>query len=386
MKKVTILSMHTGYGGAENSIATLANNICNNYDVEIISLYDLYGREVYPINHKVKIAYLIRNDIAIKVDKYKKLLREKKYKKLFKVLFKDYGFNIFRLIKDTFLSLKTSIDKKRLMIKTIKKLDTDIIISTRLEYNYYVSKYVKKGYKIAWEHNHGDEAFIKEVINSCYNMDRLVVVSKELCKLYNNETKELDISFIPNAIDEMPSTKSKLDNKKIISVGRLVDIKGYDDMIDVMKFVHDIDNDITLEIIGDGNLYDELNTKIKENKLDKVIKLVGFKDKKYINKKLTNASLFISTSHSESFGIVIIEAMAAGIPSIAFDSAEGFRELIDGSNGCLIKNRDKIEMANKIVSILNDKKLLKQLGNKAYKTSLHYTKDKVLNNWIEILK
>ena len=386
MKKVTILSMHTGYGGAENSIATLANNICSKYDVEIVSLYNLYNKEVYPIDKKVKITYLINSDIAIRVDKYKKLLKSKRILKLFKVLFKDYNIHLVRLIKDTFLSIKNTIDKRRLMIKYIKKMDTDIVISTRIEYNYFVSKYAKGVKKIAWEHNHGDINHIKDVIDSCYNIDNLILVSNELYNLYNSIEHHPKLSFIPNAIDEMPSDKSKLESNKLISVGRLVTIKGYDDMIDVMNFVHDINPKITLEIIGDGDLLDELVTKTKNNKLDKVIKFVGFKDKKYINKKLADASLFISTSHSESFGLVAIEAMASGVPVVAFDSAEGFKELIDESNGFLIQNRNKIEMANKIIELLNNRKELKKMGTKAYNRSLHYTKDKVLSSWIDVFE
>ena len=59
MKKITFLVLHLGYGGIENAIATLANLLSKDYDVEIISTYKLYSEPVFKINDKVKINYLM---------------------------------------------------------------------------------------------------------------------------------------------------------------------------------------------------------------------------------------------------------------------------------------------------------------------------------------
>ena len=284
-------------------------------------------------------------------------------------------------------SVKTLKDKKNLMIDYIKNMKTDIVLSTRSEHNILVSKYAKDCKKIAWEHNHGDVKYINDVINSCYNIDSLVLVSKELYNLYkeNNKNDKLKLFYIPNIVDSIPTSKSKLNNKKIVSVGRLVEVKGFDDMIDVMKLVHEKDKDITLEIIGDGDLYDYLNQKIKDNNLTDVVTLAGFKDKEYINNSLINSSLFLLTSHSESFGIVVIEAMAAGVPTVAFSSAEGLRELIDSENGALIDNRNINEMADKIIELFSNRKILKDMGKASYSKSLNYTGDKVYKSWLDVM-
>lgn len=384
MKKVTILALHLGYGGAENAIISLANNICNDYLVEIVSVYKLYENPAYPIDSKVKITYLLDTDIALKVDEYKKAIHSFDLKRLFKSLLKEYKINIIRLLKDTIDSYITVKKKKSLLIDYLKNMKTDIVISTRIEYNYLVSEYVNDAYKIAWEHNHGDLNYIKEVSKSIYNMDKIVVVSNGLYDLYKKETDK--VVCISNVIDELPTKLSKLDNKKLLSVGRLVTIKGYDDMIDVMNLVHDKDDKITLEIIGDGDQFYILRDKINKLKLNDVITLSGLHDKKYINERLADTSLFIMTSHSESFGIVVLEAMAAKVPTIAFDSAEGLNELISKDNGILIKDRNKEKMANEIVSLLNSPKRLSNLGENAYTTSLLYTKDKIKDKWLKLLE
>ena len=58
MKKITILCLHLGYGGIEVAVSNLANMLCNNYNVEIVSIYNIYGKPVYDINKKVIIKYL----------------------------------------------------------------------------------------------------------------------------------------------------------------------------------------------------------------------------------------------------------------------------------------------------------------------------------------
>ena len=386
MTKLTILALHLGYGGVESAITSLANSMCRDYDREIVSVYKLYDEPAYKLDDRIKVTYLMDTDIALRVDKYKKLIHSHKYGKLVKQLHSDYKLNIFKLTKDTIDSYKTVKKKESLLIDYIKNMDTDIVLSTRMEHNILVSKYASNCYKVAWEHNHGDAKYIKDVVDSCYNIDTLVVVSKELYKLYTNEVSKTKIAYVPNVINTPCDKKSKLDNNKLISVGRLVTVKGFDDMIDVMKCINDKNKDVTLEIIGDGDLYSELQDKVNSYKLNEVVKLSGFKDREYINNALETSSLFLLTSHSESFGLVVVEAMSAGVPTIALSSAEGVTELIDGENGILIDNRDINKMADKVLELLNDRKTLKEMGKKAYKTSLNYTDDRVYNKWLDIFE
>ena len=81
----------------------------------------------------------------------------------------------------------------------------------------------------------------------------------------------------------------------------------------------------------------ELKSFILDNNLDDCVTLHGFKGKEDLNKLLSDASIYLMCSYTESFGIVLLEAMSFGIPCLAFDSAEGAREVIeDGKNGFLI--------------------------------------------------
>ena len=90
-------------------------------------------------------------------------------------------------------------------------------------------------------------------------------------------------------------------------------------------------------------------------------------------------------SYKESFGLVLIEAMSFGIPCIAFDTAKGPLEIIDKSTGFIIKNRSKEEMAKKIVKLIENKNLRKQLGNNSKIKSKLYNKENIKKEWLKLL-
>ena len=104
-------------------------------------------------------------------------------------------------------------------------------------------------------------------------------------------------------------------------------------------------------------------------------------------KEITKSSLYVMTSFTESFGIVLIEAMSHGLPCISYTSAEGANELITNDyNGYLIENRDKDEMINKIMYLFNDEAKIKELGKNARKYSLNYAADNIKKEWLDLLK
>lgn len=373
MKKITILALHLGYGGIENAIATLANLLAEKYEVEIISTYKLYSEPVFKINENVKVTYLMEHIKPNKkeIDYYK---NNKNYSMLFKEAIK---------------SLKVLYLKRKLMIKAIKNLDTDVVITTRTLHNSWVSKYGNDSYrKIAWEHNHhnNDEKYINDLVKSCENINNLVLVSKELEQFYKDYLGEKAV-YIPNCLDEVPKKISKLDSKNFIAVGRLSKEKGFDALLRLFKKLTFKFPDWKLNIVGDGLERNNLLLLAKELKLgDKVI-FHGYQNKESINNLLSDSSIYLMTSHTESFGLVLIEAMSVGVPCVAYSSAQGANEIIDdGINGYIIKDRNEEEMIDKISMIINDEKLRKKLGKNAKEKSKEYEGDTVLDAWNKILR
>ena len=376
LKKVTILALHLGYGGIEKSIAALANLLADDYEVEIISSYQLFDKPAFDIDPRVEVRYLIT--------KYKP--NREAWKSSIKHL-RPISF-----VKESFNSVMTLALRRSTMIRAIENCHSDIIISTRDLFNTWLGTYGRKScYKIGWEHNHyhGDMSYADKVTKSARNLDALVLVSDSLRKFYKKQLVDTKCKcfYIPNMLDSVPDQLSKLNEKRLISVGRLSREKGYEDLLDVFKLIHQEEPSWRLDIIGDGAQKNLLGDRIFNEGLKECVTLHGFQDKTFINNLLSQSSIYLMTSVTESFGIVLIEAMSYGLPCVAFDSAEGATELIqDGVNGYLISYRNKEEYAKKVIELICNKKLRTKLGSAGRKTSLNYTGDKVKRDWIKLLK
>ena len=380
MKKITILSLHLGYGGIEKSIVNLANLLVDNYEVEIISTYKVEDTPAFEIDERVKVKYLIT--------KFKPNREEWKasIKKIKPITF----------IKESFKSIIVLLNRKSKTVNAIKKCDSDIIISTRDLFNKWLGTYgSKKKYRIAWEHNHhhNNVEYAKKVVKSCKDLDSLVLVSDSLRNYYKKMMKDANIKcrcvFIPNMLDTIPDTVSKLDNNNMVAVGRFSKEKGFVDLVDIYKEFKDKNPNVEskLNLIGDGSERNKIVDRIYSYNLTPEIKTNGFLKKKEVNKILSESSIYLMTSYTESFGIVLIEAMSHGIPCIAFTSAEGANDLITNDyNGYLIENRDHDKMIEKIELLINDKEKRLELGKNAREFSLKYSSENIKKEWIDLLK
>ncbi len=376
MKTVSILALHLGYGGIEKSIVALANTLCKRYKVEIATCYKLYDKCVFDLDERVKVKYL-NKDL-------------KPNKEAIGAAFKDK--KIFKLTKELFLGFRCLYLRKKSMVQYIKNKKCDVIISTRDIFNYWLSDYGRDGVlKIGWEHNHfhDDYKYADSITRSAKKLDYLVLVSAELQKFYSYQLRNSNCMciYIPNSIDKIPRLIAPLKEKNLISVGRLSKEKGYYDLLKIYKRVLKKYPDWKLNIIGDGAERATLEAYIRKNELEGKAILHGFQGKNYIDKELHKSSIYLMTSYTESFGIVLIEAMSHGVPCIAFDSAEGAREIINsGENGYLIKNRNFDAMIMKIEDLINDESERRRIGKLARESVKKYSSDVVGEEWFTLIE
>lgn len=371
MKKITILALHMGYGGIENAVATLANTLVDKYEVEILSVYRLYKDPIYELDERVNVRFI--SNIKPNKNEMKYYLK----KKNFNMFFKGIGS-----------SIKTGYVKYIKTALELKKLDTDVLITTRDVHNYLSGKYASSSIKkIAWEHNHHNDnkKYIKRLCSSCKNVDYFIAVSKELEAFYKSYLGK-KVFYIPNSLDRFPNKVSKLESNNLTAIGRLSKEKGLDDLLRIFKKISLKDSNLKLNIIGDGPQKDNLLDLAKSLKLgDKVI-FHGFQNKDYINDVLQDSMLYLMTSHTESFGLVLIEAMSNGVPCVAFDSAQGANEIIsDGVNGYLIKDRNQDDFVSKVIELTENKTLRKKIGKNARESSKEYSSSVSLEKWSKII-
>lgn len=165
-----------------------------------------------------------------------------------------------------------------------------------------------------------------------------------------------------------------------VSVSRLHKIKNVENFVDIFKLLENYN--IRLFIIGGGDEYDNILMKIKKNKLDDKIILLG--ELKDFANYLIYSDIFLFVSLSESLPNSIIEAMSFSLPVIAYDVG-GIKELvIDGYNGFVVKKNDVNYFADKIKFFYDNHDIMKKYGENSRSLFLeNFTIDKMIRNFEE---
>ena len=147
--------------------------------------------------------------------------------------------------------------------------------------------------------------------------------------------------------------EKKSDNNKIICVGRLVPKKNVQNLLNAWKFVEDNNRSNTLVILGDGPLLKDLKAFAQSIGLQKVT-FLGVVPNDKIPQYLYEADAFIAPSLYESWGLVVNEAMAAGLPVLLSDKINAAHTLLkDGVNGYIFDPADEAAMQQKLLDFIN---------------------------------
>lgn len=207
-----------------------------------------------------------------------------------------------------------------------------------------------------------------------------------LTKTDRNNWRSLNnVSVIPNFRQHSPAKSSPLSAKSVIAVGRLERQKGYNRMIRIWRKVNDIHPDWTLHIYGEGTLHNELMRTIEELHLSDSVFI--HPPTKNIEAEYLKNSVFILTSLYEGWPLVLIEAMAAGLPVVSYDCPLGPSEIIqNGYNGFIVKDGDADTFVSSICRIIEDERLRHTMGQNALQSAAAYTADMVMPKWVELFQ
>jgi colanic acid/amylovoran biosynthesis glycosyltransferase len=174
------------------------------------------------------------------------------------------------------------------------------------------------------------------------------------------------LCIIPMAVDvEFFSTEIKKafpihSDTQLISVGRLIDFKGFKYAIDAVRLL--VDNNIYVHytIVGEGHLYSPLQDQIQALKLNGHVTLVGKKTQDEIKQILQTHHIYLMSSitdvngRCETQGVVSAEAQAMGLPVIAFNNGGIPYTIRDEETGILVKEKDIRAFAQAILELIND--------------------------------
>jgi glycosyltransferase involved in cell wall biosynthesis len=156
----------------------------------------------------------------------------------------------------------------------------------------------------------------------------------------------------------------------IVSIGRLIEKKGFEDLIKACALLRSRGGTFTCSIVGEGPLEETLRRQIAANGLEEAVELTGPQTQAQIAERLAHATLFALPCMHESDGgmdnlpTVIMEAMAAGLPVISTPLG-GIPEMVEpGVNGELVPERDPVALGAAIERLFADPEQARRFGNR----------------------
>lgn len=371
MKKVIFVLDRLDMGGLQNVNVTLANELSENSSYQVF-IYSLQKKaSFYKVSHRVTLSYGENN-----LDKY------------FVFSLKVINFIIKKITKkDSNIVRNYQMFKLKKFMKK-NSINTVILNGPAL---LFANKFDSKIYNtLMWMHNNSEKYLNdyfsisrKLLINCMKSANRVVTLTNSDQKDYSKFSNNVIKIYNPLTLDNIKP--SNLDKNIILMVGR-IDIrhKGLDYLIEISK---QIPKNWEINLVGDGSPQDIkwLENQIEKNNLKDVIKLLGKKSKEQLREIYSNASLYLMTSRWEGFGLVLTEAMSAGLPIIAFEQKGSIEILNNGEFGILINKKDTQTMAKYVNLLIDNYSLRKEYQKKSLKRIKDFEIKNIMDIWDEIL-
>lgn len=362
-------------GGTDKILAEKANYLVNHgYDVTIVTESQM-GK---PLSFKLedKVCHI---DIGLDFGK-------------------QYTQGSFR----RFLTYSSLMRKyKSRLKKVVNQQRPDIIISAMGRSLFLLSKMDYDGVKIGEAHTtktHLRSLHLMEQRGGIYKviakyirwkmcryaskLDALVLLTPNDAEDWKSIVKTF---VIPNPISFFPKESAELVNKQVIMVGRYNDAKGYDYLIPAWEIVHQRHPDWTLNVYGSGELRGQVIEWIHEKQLGSSIVMHEPVDN--IMEKYMDSSICVLSSRYEGFSLVILEAMACGVPVVSFDCPYGPRNIIQNEeDGLLIDYLNYPALADGICKLIENEGLRVQFGTNARSNVLRFSQDSIMEQWEKLFR
>ncbi len=210
--------------------------------------------------------------------------------------------------------------------------------------------------------------------------DRFVVLTREDAAYWGHLPNLL---VIPNAALPFPVVKKTENSRRVIAVGRLDYQKGFDRLVDAWALLPEgLRKSWRLDIFGQGEWRQMLQERIEKNGIAGSARINP--PTKNIFREYAASEFLVMSSHYEGFPMVLIEAMACGLPGVCFDFPCGPRDILqDGENGRIVPEGDIPALAKAMEELMADEALRSRMSECAAEVTRTYSEEKVMQQWIQ---
>ena len=362
-------------GGVERVLTLKANYFAEHfgYDITIILTEGKDKPLFYPLSNKIKVINL------------------------------NIGFEELwscSFVKKIFVYLKKQRQFKKALTRELMRLRPDITISLlRREINFlndikdgsrkigelHVNRANYRNFEVN-DSNLFKNLFAKfwmhSLVAKLKKLDCFVVLTEE----DKDAWPELkNICVIPDPLSFLPTKYSELKERRVIDVGRYVYQKGFDLLLQAWSKIEKLYPDWQLVIFGDGD----------RTPYENQMKALGIDDNRChlngptsnVQHEYINSSIFVFSSRFEGFGMVLVEAMACGLPVVSFDCPCGPKDIIkDGEDGILVENGNIELLASSLSILINDESLRKYMSKAGQKNAQRFNIVHIAEQWRDLFE
>lgn len=356
MKIIYLIERIDSAGGIQRSLSIRANALVAqyNHEVLIVCTEKASGKPYYPLHPDIKLIFLSPlNSSPTLVGRI--MLRYRQSREL-NALKPDLIISVKYTLHNLFFHFFKSRAKYISELRETKARYEMNVRSIKSKFNAAIRKWV----------------FSKQ--------DLLIV----LTQADNRQWGLPNMVVVPNPVTIDTLEQSSLSEKQVLAAGRLTAVKGFDKLLEVWQIVASRHPDWRLKICGEGELHNDLVAQAYSLNIAESVEIPNVSVD--VVPEFLSSSVFALTSHYESFGNVLVEAKACGVPSVAFDCPEGPREIIsDGEDGFLVTPGDIPEFAAKIIKLIEDSEMRRAMGKKAFANAARFAPEAILSRYHQAL-
>jgi glycosyltransferase involved in cell wall biosynthesis len=269
----------------------------------------------------------------------------------------------------------------------LRGLDDGVLVSTRPGLNLAAARLAPTGtVRVGQEHMYLDNHPLRlrrRIARAYRRLDAVSALTErdaeDYRRLLGGSTR---VVRMPNAAPRT-ALRSTGDREVVVAAGRLVRQKGFDLLVDAWVEVARRHPRWELHVYGAGPEKDALTAQVHRLGLDGRVRLMGYTDD--LLAKMAGASAYVLSSRSEGFPLVLLEAMAVGLPVVSFDCRNGPRDIVrHARDGLMVPAGDVTALAEAVSSLLADPARRRRMGRAAVERAHDHDLQAICARWEEL--
>ncbi len=271
------------------------------------------------------------------------------------------------------------------LLRFLRSVRDGVLVGTRPGLNLAIAEHAGPSVvRVGQDHMNLEQyaPALVEAMGAAYGrLDAVTALTEETAEGYRQLIGPgANVVCIPNPAPPDRGRLAKLDSRIVMGAGALTHRKGFDRLLRAWAQLAPEHPDWQLEIFGDGWYRPQIEELVETLRLERSVTLRGHSPR--LREELERASVFALTSRHEGFPMVLLEAMSAGLPVVAYDCPTGPRDIVtEGVDGHVVPDGRTRLLAEALRGLMLDDERRRRFGAAAHENVGRYRIDAIIERW-----